>query len=262
MMATCSQCGSPLEMIERTRIKPAWSGGGKEVVQQPSPCCVCEARQQEQTESIMRDRESRRLLRDSRIPEEVWGLGLDLATWKQHRLEVDAGNRDALEALQGWVEAENAGCLITGTQGLGKSLMALCAGVECVRRGQEVLWVTERDLLDSFRGRRDSDRDLAMESRSVEVLVLDDIGRHQIDRGGRYMMEVYLDLFDCRLPVFGHPLKTLLTSQHDAASLAKACCDDALASRLLAIIGGNILHLTGTDRRRPKWRIGKAVQNG
>lgn len=259
---TCNKCGSPLEMVEQIRIKPVWSGGGRETIQVPAPCSACERRQQEQTDSIMRDREFRRLLRESRIPQDVWEMGLNSELWAQRRLSIDSGNEAALEALRGWVEADNAGCLLTGTQGLGKSLLALCAGVDCLRRGQEVLWVTERDLLDSFRGRRDADRDLAMESRSVEVLVLDDIGRHQIDRGGKYMMEVYLDLFDCRLPVFGPPLKTLLTSQHDAASLAKACCDDALASRLLAIIGGNILHLTGTDRRRPKWRIGKGVQNG
>lgn len=259
---TCNKCGSPLEMVEQVRIKPVWSGGGRETIQVPAPCSVCERRQQEQTDAIMRDREFRRLLRESRIPQDVWEMGLDADLWAQRRLSIDSGNEAALEALREWVSADNAGCLLTGTQGLGKSLLALCAGVDCLRRGQEVLWVTERDLLDSFRGRRDSERDLAMAARSVEVLVLDDIGRHQIDRGGKYMMEVYLDIFDCRLPVFGPQLKTLLTSQHDAASLAKACCDDALASRLLAIIGGNILHLTGTDRRRPKWRIGKAVANG
>jgi len=255
-MTACSKCGSPLEMVEQIRIKPVWSGGGRETIQVPAPCSVCERRQQEQTDAIMRDREFRRLLRESRIPQDVWEMGLNSELWAQRRLSIDSGNEAALEALRGWVEADNAGCLLTGTQGLGKSLLALCAGVDCLRRGQEVLWVTERDLLDSFRGRRDSERDLAMAARSVEVLVLDDIGRHQIDRGGKYMMEVYLDIFDCRLPVFGPQLKTLLTSQHDVASLAKACCDDALASRLLAIIGGNILHLTGKDRRRPRWRIG------
>lgn len=258
---TCPHCGAELEQIERVRLKPAWAGGGREVVTQAAPCETCERKAQEVQEGIMRDRHLKTLIRDSRIPEAVWGLGLDPALWKQNRLIIDEGNRNALEALRGWVQADRAGCLLMGTQGLGKSLLALCAGMDCLRLGQEVLWVAERDLFDSFRGARRNDpeaSDLVGKAQRVEVLLLDDFGSHQLDRGSRFMQELYLDLIDCRLPVVGPPLKTLVTSQHDPASLGAACGHQALASRLLALLGGNHIELKGSDRRRARWSIGKA----
>jgi hypothetical protein len=250
---TCPTCGADLEVIERTRVKPSWAGGGQETIRETIGCEACERRQEQRQAAIVEERRFRSGLRDSGIPEAVWGLGLDAASWRHHRLDIDDGNKPAIAALREWVEADNAGCLLMGTQGLGKTLLAMCAGVECIRRGQEVLFVTERDLFDAFRGRRTSERDITLEARSIEVLILDDIGRHQIDRGSKFMVEVYLDLFDCRLPIIGPPLKTLLTTQQDAASLAKACADDALASRLMAIVGGNHVELSGRDRRRVRW---------
>jgi DNA replication protein DnaC len=258
---TCPTCGAELEQIERIRLKPAWAGGGQEVVRHVSPCEACERKAQEVQEGIMRDRHQRALIRDSRIPEAVWGLGLDPALWKQHRLVIDDGNRNAIEALRSWVQAERTGCLLMGTQGLGKSLLALCAGMDCLRSGQEVLWVAERELFDTFRGTRRNDpdaADLVGKAQRVEVLILDDFGSHQLDRGSRFMQELYLDLIDCRLPVVGPPLKTLVTSQHDPASLGAACGHQALASRLLALLGGNHLELKGSDRRRARWSLGKA----
>lgn len=252
----CLRCGTPLVMIDQIRIKPAFLGGGREVVQQAAPCQVCAKQQEEELEHIQQQRLWREVMRNSGIPENCWKLGLAPERWKEHRLEVDPGNARQIEQLRRWVDADNVGCAITGTQGLGKTLLALCAGVDCMRRGQHVLFVTERDLLDSFRGRK-GDKDLPYLAREAEVLILDDIGRHQIDRGGKFMLEVYLDLFDCRLPVFGPPMKTLLTTQHDAASLARSCADDALASRLMAIVGGNFIELGGRDRRRARWHVNR-----
>lgn len=261
MDAKCPRCGAVLEMIEQIRVKPSWAGGGREVIKHSAPCESCERKAQEAQEAIIRDRQQRALIRESRIPEDVWTLGLEPALWKQHRLVIDEGNREALDALKGWVQAERIGCLLMGTQGLGKSLLALCAGMDCLRLGQEVLWVAERELFESFRGSRRNDpesADLVGKAQRVEVLILDDFGSHQLDRGSRYMQELYLDLIDCRLPVFGPPLKTLVTSQHDPASLGAACGHQALASRLLALLGGNHIELKGSDRRRARWSIGKA----
>ena len=254
----CEKCGADLESVERFRIRPSWAGGGREAYLDVMPCEACERHERSALEVIQQERQIKARLRDSGIDERVWNLGLDSDTMLRHGLDIDNGNRNAVEHLREWVQAESAGCALEGTQGLGKTLLALCAGVDCIRHGQEVLFVTEREIIDSFRERTPSTRDVKMLARSVEVLILDDIGRHQIDRGGKYMVEVYLDLFDVRLGVFGPPMKTLITTQHDPASLARACADDALASRLMAIIGGNHIELTGKDRRRVRWNGGKA----
>ncbi len=249
----CQRCGSEIEEIEQIRLKPAWQGGGRETVKRALPCETCAKRSEEETSRIMQDRKIRNWRLDSGIPENVWDMSLDRDVWAKRKLRIDQCNEEAFDVLKVWVETANAGALIWGKQGRGKSTLAISAGLDCLRRSQEVLFISEVDLIDSYRNRSEANQGLVRRAMDVEVLILDNVGRHEITRGTAYLKELYFDLLDRRLPILGDPLKTLVTSQHDAPSLSEWCSDGAMASRLLSIIQGNELEITGDDRRHGLW---------
>lgn len=251
----CEQCGTVLPTEMGAWPRPASMGGGVVQRLRYARCEVCAERRRLAQEAHGREVRFQNRRMASGLPQKCWGLSLDPDAWAKMGLTVDANNRRGVKAAQDWVKGDAGGLMLHGPEGLGKSVIGMCAAMDCLRRDQEVLWVSERDLIDSYRGkRRDDDRNVGILARSIEVLVVDDMGRHKMGRGTAYLTEMYFDIFDARLGLFGDAMKTLITTQLTHESLIEWCEDDAaMHSRIMSILGGNIEILGGQDRRRAVW---------
>jgi len=187
------------------------------------------------------------------ISKDLHSLSLEPDIWRQCGNETDRHNERFLRVLRRWVDGDFS-LYVVGAPGTGKTAGAVAAALDCMRRNppEEVLFLPEAKLIDAF-GRK-SDSNLWTRAGEVQTLVIDDIGRHQVDRGTRYLAEKYLDILDERCPVLpGRRKKTLFTSQMNPAKLALAFSDGAINGRLFALLEGKILEIQGPDRRKMQW---------
>lgn len=249
----CPTCGADL-VIREVEI-PATGGQPARVWTRAEPCAACADRR-----AIAYAADEARINRAkwskpsrSGIEDACQVLSLDPAVMTRIGLVTDPENAEPLEVLREWV-AGDWSLYVHGAPGTGKSTAAMAAAMDCLRKPDEVLYLSEARILDIYRTQaRGGDVDMLSRAKSVPVLVLDDVGRHKLDRGTAFLPEVYFDILDVRCPAFGPKHKTLITSQLSLQRFAAAFNDEAIARRVLALVEGAFIEMIGDDRSRVHW---------
>lgn len=113
-----------------------------------------------------------------RIPRRFWGTSVS---------EIEPLTRKAivsyLRQLDDMLD-RGVGLLLWGESGRGKTSAAVCVAKEARRRGASVLMATAATLVDAARSRADDDGQVVSRARSVDFLLLDDLGKeHHGDSG-------------------------------------------------------------------------------
>jgi len=184
------------------------------------------------------------------VPEDCRGARLA-------NLDVHLGNRHAIGAGQEWLKHERRDLCFIGPVGCGKTYLACALANEAfdrwvldgidgvgpffVRWGfllQEQMRGIGTDPVFANQANRLLDR-----ARAADPLVLDDIGA--ADKNSDYGRRSLLTLLDERAD---KGRRTIVTSNLSMRELA-AHYDDRVVSRILGGCGGEVLELSGVDRR-------------
>ena len=124
------------------------------------------------------------------------------------------------------------GLLLLGQAGSGKTHLAAAAANRLVQKGRNVLFIVVPDLLDelksSFGGDETAGQELLRRAKRAEVLVLDDLGTHNMSDWTRGVLFAILNFR------VNEGLTTIATSNLDEVSLKDALGVRSL-SRLLAL---------------------------
>ncbi len=168
---------------------------------------------------------------------------------------LDENAKRALDRLRGWGQTYIAGkhklsIWLWGETGRGKTQASLWIGTELSKAGKKVERIEAAAIKERLRATYNSDQTIrrAWEEdlsrlKTVEVLVLDDVGAEAQDEDVRAVM---FSLIDHRN---NFELVTLATSNQSIADLAKSGIDQRLVSRLGSY---QSIALTGPDHRTAK----------
>ena len=253
---TCAKCGAELE-VSQVEL-PRFGDKPVRTLTRVEDCQVCAEAMHRAVQAEENKRNAAKWMRESRIDKHGLKLSLSVNVWSSLGLKIDEHQSHLMSFLRDWVMSTNQATYIYGAQGRSKTITALAAAVDCLRKPERVVWAPERDLIQAFRGRPGGS--LIVDCQEAEVLIIDDLGRHTLDRGTAFLPELYGDLFDVRSPPFGPPLKTLITSQLAPNDLIawsaghKGQPDMALVGRIYAMLEGCYFEATGPDRRSFEWR--------
>lgn len=257
----CPRCKSELKVTVGTQPKTQWNP--EKAFRDVERCQTClDADHKARLEDEYKC-ERARIFKESGIDERYWSgsrapvMSLNAEVMKALKIEEDEDNTRGISILRKWVKSEGGTLYCYGAQGSGKTCAAMAAAIDCINeyRPQDVQFLTERVIIGTYS--RGSKYEISLIERSfdVEVLVLDDFGRHIATRGTQYLVEQYGDIFDARNMLIGPKRKTLITSQLQPSysKITNHFNDAAVSSRLLSLIGGNHVQFKGEDRRQNEW---------
>lgn len=230
---TCEFCGEALEPIYVTVGGKSFSVGYKP--------CSCPAATEERLRSI-READARKQREEAeRKARRYAACGIP----KRYLLSPTGGTiaRDAQtvadEVLAG------RGYYLCGTQGTGKTAVAMTAARMLIDAGKRVRVEIAPKLMERIRDRESGTMELADKLARVDVLVLDDLGKESPTAYAcERLFDVINDRYNAMLPV-------IATSNYTRSELAKRLTEGdvgrSIASRLAEMT--TLMRFDGTDRR-------------
>lgn len=141
-----------------------------------------------------------------------------------------------------WLASRSRTLVITGPVGVGKSHAAYALATHAMESGITAAAWTVPDLLVALAP--DGDGSAAYTSRTVPLLLLDDLG---VEKSSEWRVEQITGLADARIR---SGLRQIITTNVPYPDLA-ARYGDRIMSRLTG--GAILVQLTGPDRRRVTW---------
>lgn len=120
-----------------------------------------------------------------RIPRRYWGASMEEVSRTEHR---DSPHRIVSKYVRdmAWMRENGVGLLLYGPNGLGKTCAAVVIGKEYRRRGATVMFLAAAHIKEAVinRERFDEHQTLMERAKSVDVLLLDDLGKEIEDSTG------------------------------------------------------------------------------
>lgn len=137
------------------------------------------------------------------------------------------------------------GYYIYGSNGTGKTLLAMAIARKLIARGFDVQVAIVPSLLESMRNRTSEDRDLTSQLEKCEVLILDDLGK---ESATAYACERLFDIVNRRYNALA---TTIVTSNYSMTEVAKHLPEGHAGSAISSRFSGWIkrIHMDGADRR-------------
>lgn len=233
------KCGAAVELEVPEDMAPRWK---ESLRRMGGVCAACTAAERVNTEakcSLDGEKVIAARLQSSEIPKGLQRLRFE-------GLDIDAGNRAAVDEAKRWASGGTAGVFLTGGIGVGKTTIAAAAAGAYLRRGR-LRWTSMPRVFALLGvGGTNGNRRTATELLTGKgALVLDDIDKA---RPTEYGAEVVFGLIDHRITE-GAPL--FVTANLDYAALAQKWPEpfgEAIASRLAGYCGVAI-EVQGDDRR-------------
>lgn len=134
------------------------------------------------------------------------------------------------EKMAGLVK-QGQGFFIHGSNGTGKTTLAMAVGIILAETDSNVLAVSTYDLMEAMRSRKDEDHTLFAHASTCDVLILDDLGKEASNTA--YACERLFAIIDKRDKAM---LPTIITSNYllsqIAAKITEGAVGEAIASRL------------------------------
>ena len=133
-------------------------------------------------------------------------------------------NKNAYENVKKYVDklikgTTNKGLFITGAYGVGKTYLASCIANEIIKNGKSVIFGTLIQLLDfirdSYSDSEASDKDYLNLYSSVDLLVIDDLGKEKPSEWG---LEKLFTIINSR---YENNLPVIITTNYNQNSLAE-----------------------------------------
>lgn len=224
----CEHCGQPLAPMTVNAL-----GREHRIGWMP---CHCDAATAERIAAMQAEQERERMekraadlqrRRDAGIPERY--------------LCAESENAPAIADL--W--SEDIGFYIDGPQGTGKSHTAAAVMIRLMNLGYSARFVVVPDLMEAMRTRKVEDRDLTGLLCTVDVLILDDLGK---ETPTAYACERLFHIVNARynanLPI---GVTSNFTRGEIAQRLTEGDVGKSIASRLCGMT--QRIHLDGIDRR-------------
>ncbi|MBQ6411170.1 MAG: ATP-binding protein [Atopobiaceae bacterium] len=224
----CPHCGRELPRLTQTLLGREYDVGAGE--------CGCDAARAERAEAERAERERERAemraaemrrRRDAGIPERY--------------VLAESDKAQAIASL--W--DEGTGFYIDGDQGTGKSHVAAATAIRLINLGRSARFVVVPDLMEAMRTRKAEDRDLTDQLCTVDVLVLDDLGK---ETPTAYACERLFHIVNAR---YNAKLPIGVTSNFTRGEIAQRLTEGdvgrSIASRLCEMT--RRIHLDGEDRR-------------
>ena len=148
--------------------------------------------------------------------------------------------------LQGWAKMPSNWIWLSGTDGAGKTHLAVAAAVARQEAGDEVFWASVADLLDHLRATFAPDSpithdDLLWRIKTVNLLVLDDMGA---ERTSDFAEEKLFQILDYR---YAEQLPTIITTASLDVTARKR---PRIFSRLSDVMVVTKLPVVGPDYRQ------------
>lgn len=213
----CRDCAAP--------VPPFWVGVGKNPYWRiPDRCDPCQAEAMRQREA-RKERDRRAAFLRSRIERsrlEGEQLHKTFETF-QARRGTEAALRMCREFAQRWSLPEGRGLMLTGTNGCGKTHLALAIANHLLGSTDALVMFLPLSLyLERMRQafRHECPDDTKWAARSVDLLVLDDIGLPAIREGeeGDWVREELTTMLDVRLQ---HRRPLIVTLDSDEPTLTR-----------------------------------------
>ena len=133
----------------------------------------------------------------------------------------------------------NKGLFITGAYGVGKTYLASCIANEIIKNGKSVIFGTLIQLLDFIRDSEVSDKDYLNLYSSVDLLVIDDLGK---EKPTELVLEKLFLIVNNR---YNNYLPIVITTNYNRNQLRERLCInknysivDSIISRLYEMCGG------------------------
>lgn len=146
-------------------------------------------------------------------------------------------NKKVLDSLKGFPKESY---LLFGKVGTGKTH----AAVSIARDIREACFITLGDLALKIRACNNASEEISIyEYYSKRPLILDDIGA---EKGTEFVLNILYRILDNRIKNMQQGL--IITSNKDLKSLEETF-GSRIISRILGIVGQNIIEITGKDRR-------------
>lgn len=190
--------------------------------------------------------------RKQKQEEEEKHLKVQIEMQKQRNL-IDAGipkryrnafHVDAPELADDVLNGNNV--YIYGNQGTGKTLLAMSIAKILIEDNHNVKCLSSYELIDATRSIDSEDKGLIDSLMSVEILVIDDIGKEASNT--QHSCERLFAIIDTR---YNEMLPTIFTSNYSLGNLAKQITENdagiSIASRIKQT--SKVINLTGQDRR-------------
>ena len=224
----CEFCGEPLERLvfnlNGVERPVGWKGCHCEGA---TAARLAEMQAEEERLATARRNSELRKLRNAGLPERY--------------LNAEAPKAEALADLW-W---EGTGFYIDGEQGTCKTTLAAAVFRILARTGCTCRFVVVPDLMEAMRSRKVEDRDQTTRLATVDVLVLDDLGK---ETPTPYACERLFDIVNTRynamLPI---GVTSNFTRGEIAQRLTEGDVGKSIASRLCEMT--RRIHLDGVDRR-------------
>ena len=178
-------------------------------------------------------------------------------------------NKKAYENIKKYVdklikETTNKGLFITGDYGVGKTYLASCIANEIIKNGKSVIFGTLIQLLDfirdSYRDSEVSDKDYLNLYSSVELLIIDDLGK---EKPTEWVLEKLFLIVNNR---YNNYLPIVITTNYNRNQLRERLCInknysivDSIISRLYEMCGG--IEIKDDDHRMSDSLIRESLQN-
>lgn len=203
----------------------------------PCPC----------SEAMYREQRIRRLFGRAQFPSEFLEPGKD--SFSSFALRPD-GDQEARLLVQDWAEQGENGLYLWGTEGVGKTGLAVCALRHRVEvQGVDVLYRYVPELLDDIRAGFDKDlggmssTEIAQTIRETGLLLLDDLGKETLTP---WVRETFHKLIDYR---WREHRPTVFTSNFPLEEL-KTRMDGPFYSRVRDMVWPNVLQVRGKELRK------------
>lgn len=217
------------------------------------PClCDCEAKALEAQE-----RAERRARWENRLAE-MRRAGIYNPEYRKMTFERDDGKNATVSSLcrsyvQNWeqMERDNAGLLLYGNTGTGKTFMACCIANALIDRGIGALVTTMDRLIGAMRENYEANKaDILERIQSIPLLVLDDLGR---ERSTEYVCEKIDEIVDARYTA-GRPTivttnKTMEAMKEPQEQLKRAYDRLLEMCAPVAVVGGSRRQEIGARKR-------------
>ena len=142
--------------------------------------------------------------------------------------------------------AEKPSLYIHGTQGTGKTHLAMAIARLIIAKGKTVEVQIVPHLLEALRSRKAEDRHITARFGWCDLLVLDDLGKESpTPYACERLFDIVNDRYNAKLPI-------IATSNYDLNALSKRLSEGdtgrSIASRLREMC--QRIHMDGADRRR------------
>lgn len=210
--------------------------------------CECVKEAEEKAEAQREERQ-----REERIADRVKKSGIPEKYLSQTFQNIEktaqiSGSVDVCQDyLDNWIErkANGKGLFLYGSVGTGKTMLACIIGLELIKRGYAVKFLSVYDILRRPQGfaYAEANEDFDYLVKTVPLLIIDDLGA---ERSTSFAKEQIMAVLDMR---YGSGLPMVVTSNlsNEELSNPKDIIDSRIKSRITEL---KPVHMTGSDYRR------------